>query len=415
MAVRLSQLIIPTFRTVWKLIKAHTYTHYWFKGGRGSTKSSFISLAIVLLIIGVPGVHAVCYRKIGNTLRRSVFNQVMWAVNTLGVGQYFKASLTPLEITYTPTGQKIFFLGLDDPNNTKSIKLASGYIGITWYEELDQFAGMEEIRTTQQSTMRGGEKFWNFYSYNPPRNSANWVNQEANYPAEGRYVHHSTYQDIPLDLQLTWLGKAFLLEAEHLKVKDELAYQHEYLGKPVSNGGQIFKNVTIRPITDEEISHFDNIRQGIDWGYMIDPFAYGKWHYDKTRRRIYLFDEIYQVGLLDTEAIPLVKAKAARFSAIYADSAEPKAIRVFSNAGIYIRPAQKGPDSRRFGVRWLQGLDEIVIDPVRCPNAAREFTVWELEKNKDGSFKTEPPTINDHMIDLVRYGSEQDMIKRGLI
>lgn len=414
MAVRLSQLIIPTFRSVWKLIKAHTYTHYWFKGGRGSTKSSFISIAIVLLVISNPNMHAVCYRKIANTLRRSVFNQIMWAVNMLGVGEYFKASLTPLEITYTPTGQKIFFLGLDDPNNTKSIKLASGYIGITWYEELDQFAGLEEIRTTQQSTVRGDGKFWNFYSFNPPRNSANWVNQEANYPASGRYVHHSTYLDVPKNLQLAWLGEQFLLEAEYVKERDSLAYQHEYLGEPVGNGGQIFRNVEIREITDEEISHFDNIRQGVDWGYVTDPFAFGKWHYDKTRRRIYIFDEIYEVGMLNPQSIECVKKKAQPFVTIYADSSEPKSIADFRRAGLPVRGAIKGPDSRKFGVQWLQSLEAIIIDPIRCPNAAREFSSWELEKNKDGSFRDEPPSNNDHMIDLVRYGSEHDMLPRGI-
>lgn len=408
--VRLSQLFAPTFREVWKLIKKHAYTHFWFKGGRSSSKSSFIALCIVLLIITFKDANAICFRKVENTLRTSVYEQILWAIDKLGLSGWFEATVSPMEIVYKPTGQKILFRGLDKAERIKSIKLRTGYFKIAWFEELDEFGGMEEIRKATQSLMRGGQDFVYLYSYNPPRTLANWVNQEASYPQASRYVHHSSYLDVPKE----WLGIDFLLEAEHLKHKDELAYRHEYLGEAVGSGKQIFSNVVAKEISEEEIRHFDNIRQGIDWGYVSDPFAFGKWHYDKTRRRIYLFDEIYQVGLLNPQSIPRVKEKAQAYIPIYADSAEPKSIADFQCAGLPVRGAVRGPDSRKFGVKWLQSLDAIIIDPVRCPNAYREFSTWELEKNKDGSWKEEPPTTNDHMIDLVRYGSEQDMIKRGL-
>lgn len=408
--VRLSDVIAPVFAKPWELIKKNAYTHFWFKGGRSSTKSSFIAIAIILLILKEPEANAICFRKVENTLRTSVFEQILWAIEKLGLTAFFTATVSPMEITYIPTGQKILFRGLDAPERVKSIKLRKGYFKIAWFEELDEFNGMKEIRKVTQSLMRGKTGFTYFYSYNPPNTTANWVNQEATFPSERRYLHHSTYLDVPAE----WLGKDFFLEAEHLKETDELAYRHEYLGEPVGNGKQIFRNVEARELTQEEVSQFDNLRQGVDWGYVTSAFAFVKLHYDVTRRAIYLFDEIYEAGLLNETAAARVKNKYNRNVTIYADSAEPKSIADFQSRGIYTRPAIKGPDSRKFGIKWLQSLDRIYIDPKRCPNALKEFMLMELEQDRAGNWKDEPPKVNDHCIDATRYALSNDMVKRGI-
>ena len=138
----------------------HRYTHYEASGGRGSGKSSWASLTVVRLVMEHPDVHALVLRKVANTLRDSVYTQYQWAIEQLGVSEFWEAKKSPLELTYLPTGQKILFRGADDPQKIKSIKPPFGYIGITHFEEKDQFSGRAEIDSILQSTMRGGKEFW---------------------------------------------------------------------------------------------------------------------------------------------------------------------------------------------------------------------------------------------------------------
>lgn len=165
--IRLSDNIAPAFHQLHRDVKNHKYTHYVLEGGRGSTKSSFVSIEVLLLIKRNPKAHALVLRKVANTLRDSVYAQYIWAISTLGLEKEFKATVSPMEIVYKPTGQKILFRGADEPFKLKSIKVPFGYIAITHFEEKDQFAGRQEIRTILQSTMRGGNKFWNFETNNP--------------------------------------------------------------------------------------------------------------------------------------------------------------------------------------------------------------------------------------------------------
>ena len=166
-----------------------------------------------------PNCHVVVLRKVRNTVKNSVFPQIQWGIDTLQMTGKFRAITSPHEITYTLTGQKILFFGLDDPAKVKSIKLPFGYVGIVWFEELDQFSGMEEIRNVLQSLLRGGEKYWVFCTYNPPKSRNNWVNEEIIQARPDRLVHHSTYLDVPRE----WLGEQFFLEADTLKT---VSYTH---------------------------------------------------------------------------------------------------------------------------------------------------------------------------------------------
>lgn len=401
--VRLSDLIIDKFYDIHKDIKERKHTHYWFKGGRGSTKSSFISLEIIYNIIKDKECNAICFRKIGKDIEESVYNQILWAINALGVQEYFKAYKSPYRIIYTPTGQIIAFRGLDDATKTKSIKLKNGYYKISWFEELDEFNGLSEIRKAEQSIMRGGNEYIAFKSYNPPENINNWVNKEVQHERPDRIINHSTYLDVPSE----WLGEQFLIEADFLKKFDERAYLHEYLGEVTGTGGIIFPNVEALKMSDELISHFDNLREGLDWGFAADPLAWNKWHYDKSRRCIYIYDEIHKVGVTNDRAMELIKPKTQ--TVITADSAEPKSITEFQLNHFKIRGAIKGADSVRYGIKWLQKLVKIYIDKDRCPHTFDEFSLYELEKDKNGEFRDRYPDKNDHHIDCVRYGSELDM------
>ena len=409
MEVRLTDLIAPQFYDIhWDIIEGK-HTHYKLYGGRGSTKSSFISIEIIMGMMQDPNANAACFRRVGNTLQESVFEQLMWAIDALGVGHLWKPNLSPLRITYLPTGQRIVFRGCDDANKSKSIKLRHGYFKYIWYEERAEFEGEEEERKITQSLMRGGDKYVVFYSWNPPKSLNSWVNQDVLQVREDTLCSHSTYLTVPRE----WLGEQFFIEAEELKRRKKLAYRHEYLGEAIGTGGKVFDNVILREITPEEIAIFDKIKQGLDFGFAADPLAFLRTHYNKKQHRLYIFREIYQVNLKTRVAVSEIKKINPENRIITADSEEPRSIASMNELGLRILPAKKGPGSVDYGMYFLANeIDEIIIDPVTCPNAAREFSTYELERDKNGNFKGGYPDKDNHTIDACRYALEDEMIRR---
>lgn len=408
--IRLSEKIGSAFYDVAHDVFQHGHTHYDFSGGRGSLKSSTVSVLVPLLLINNPGTHALVLRKVANTIRDSVYAQYIWAIGELGMAAYWEAKVSPMELIYKPTGQKIMFRGADDPMKIKSIKVPFGYIAVTHFEEKDQFAGRAEIRTILQSTMRGGSKYWNFESYNPPISRDNWANKDSLEERTDRLCHKSTYLQAPPE----WLGEQFLAEAEHLKATDERAYQHEYLGIPVGTGGNVFDNLELREITDEEIAQFDRIYQGVDWGWFPDPFAFIRLHYDRARETIYLMDEIYQNKLTNEASGNIIIQRGYKDAYITCDSAEPKSVTDYRAMGLQAKAAVKGPGSVDYGMKWLQRR-KIVIDRKRTPNAYNEFVNYEYDRNKDGDIISGYPDENNHLIDATRYAVERISRRMGVI
>lgn len=407
--VRLSQIIGPAFYEVAKDVFRHGHTHYDESGGRGSLKSSFISIVVPLLVVSNPSAHALVLRKVANTIRDSVYAQYLWAIGELGMAEYWEAKVSPMELIYKPTGQKIMFRGADDPMKIKSIKVPFGYIAITHFEEKDQFAGRAEIRTILQSTMRGGSTFWNFESYNPPISRDNWANKDSLEERSDRLCHKSTYLEAPPE----WLGSQFLAEAEHLKETNERAYRHEYLGEAVGTGGNVFENLELRAITDDEIKRFDHIYQGADWGWYPDPFAFVRLHYDKARETIYIIDEIYANKLTNEASGKMILDRKYNDAYVTEDSAEPKSVADHRAMGIPAKAAVKGPGSVEYGMKWLQKR-KIVIDKSRTPNAYREFVGYEYERNKEGDIISGYPDADNHTIDATRYALERVFRKMGV-
>ena len=242
-----------SFVDINRSIDDREYREYYLEGGRGSLKSSFVSEKVIELLENNPRMCAVVLRKVKDTLKDSVFSQLEWAIDTLGesypgLKDRWKLTKSPLEITNIKTGQKIYFRGADDYGKIKSLKTpANMYVGITWYEEFDQFAGMNEVRKINQSLIRGGEDFIQFYSYNTPASSLHFVNVEKIIPKQTRLVHLSDYRTAPKK----WLGQAFIDEAEYLKEVNERLYQNEYLGLMTGTGGNVFENLELRSISDE--------------------------------------------------------------------------------------------------------------------------------------------------------------------
>lgn len=397
--VRLSELIAPAFYPVHDAIKQAAYREYWHKGGRGSCKSSFISIEIVLGMIGDPVANAMIYRKVADTLRDSVYAQMVWAIDKLGVSAYWQARVSPMELIYKPTGQRILFRGADDPQKSKGVKLQKGYFKYLWFEELTEFAGMADIDTIKASVIRGGDAL-TFYSYNPPMSALNWVNAEALLQPPGRLTHHSDYLGVPA----AWLGKEFIRIADAMRTANERGYRHMYLGEVTGTGGQVFDNLTLRVIKPEEWQGLHTY-SGLDFGFATDPDTYVRCAYDRKRRRLYIVGEYANTGLL-ADALAKAVRPLCGSDIITGDSAEPRSIAAMRALGMRVIAAKKGPDSVEHGMKWLQSLAEIVIDPAACPFAAKEFSAYEYDRDKAGAILPRYPDKNNHTIDATRYAME---------
>lgn len=381
---------------------------YVLEGGRGSLKSSFWALKIVELIKNNPTLHACITRQVGATLKDSVYAQMKWAINILNLNEEFDCKVSPLEIIYKKTGQTIYFRGLDDETKLKSIKPPFGYIGILWKEEKDQMKGAAEERSVNQSVLRGGDVSYDFSSYNPPKSKSAWVNREKLIPNPNRVIHTSNYLEAPPE----WLGKKFLDDAEHLKEVNPAAYAHEYMGEANGDGGNVFEYLEIRKITDEEIKRMDRIYQGVDFGWYPDQFAFLRTYYDSTREKIYLLDELYVNKWSNQQTAEWILDHGYSDYTINCDSAEPKSVNDFRDAGLPARGAIKGPGSVEYGFKWLQSRT-IVIDPARTPNAYNEIVSYEYERDRDGNVISGYPDENDHAISALRYAYEPHFNRRG--
>ena len=398
------ELIAPVFYPVHRDIVKDRHTYYDLHGGRGGLKSSFISLEIVLGMMKDKEANAAIFRKYGVTLRESVYEQILWAIDVLGVSHLWETGVSPMQCIYRPTGQKIVFRGLDKAKKTKSIKVSHGYFKYLWFEELDEFSGIEEIRTVQQSVRRGGSRFVVFKSFNPPISISNWANQYVNEPRADALRHKSCYLDAPPE----WLGQQFLDDAEHLKEVNERAYRHEYLGEPVGTGGQVFEFLEIRTITDEELRQFDRIYQGIDFGWMPDPMAFIRCSYRPNHEKVYLMDEYVGRKISNEDLAKEIKRRHYDDYFIMCDSAEPKSIFDLRFRDVWAQAVNKRPGSVEYGMKWLQRRT-IVIDPARTPCAYKEIIEYEYDRDKDGNFLSGYPDKNNHCVDALRYALSRIM------
>lgn len=408
-----AEFVAAPFAPVISDIYSGKHSEYILPGGRGSGKSSFVGMAVIDLIMKNPSLHACVLRQIEKTIRDSVYAQIRWAVSMLKLESEFVFTKSPLEITRKSTGQKIYFRGADEPDKIKSIKPEFGYIGIVWFEELDQFKGAESIRKIEQSVIRGGDTAYNFKTFNPPRSASNWANiytLEREGHSEKTLITRSTYLDVPEN----WLGRAFLDDAELTKQLNPAAYENEYLGTANGDGGNVFDNVIVRKITDDEINSFGTIIHGIDWGWYPDPFAYVRAAYDAAHKKLYICREYRCNKKSNREtADKLLEMGVTPQDIIICDSAEPKSVGDYRAYGLSARAAEKGPGSVDYSMKWLQSLTEIIIDPEKCPGTAKEFLEYEYERSKEGEIITGYPDKNNHSIDAIRYAASSIWRKKG--
>ncbi|WAW14372.1 PBSX family phage terminase large subunit [Peptostreptococcus equinus] len=331
--ISLKDVVIPHFYGFWRDRRNTDILYYVLKGGRGSGKSSVLAQGLVMDVVEQP-ITVLCVRRVANTLMESCYEQLKEAIEQLGLEDKFEYRVSPMKITYKPRGNSIIFRGADDPSKIKSIKVSKYPITRLWVEELAEFKTEDEVSMITNSILRAelptGLQYKIFFSYNPPKMRQSWVNvkyESAILPANTR-VYHSTYLDNH------YISKQFVEEAEHIKATKPLKYDWEYLGKAIGLGVIPFDNLEFEEITNEQIANFDNIKQGCDFGYATDPLAFVRMHYDKTRRKLYIFDELYGVKISNRKLADMIKTKKYDTTLTLFDSAEPKSIDELRGYGI---------------------------------------------------------------------------------
>lgn len=426
--IDITEHIADCFIPVHKDVAAGDHVFINLPGGRGSGKSSFVALEIVNRIMKdqTGQCNAIVIRKYANTLRGSCFNTIQWAIDRLNVSDHWKSTLMPLEFRYE-TGQVIRFSGLDDPTKLKSLRPTKGYFSILWIEEFSEIAGEAELRNLQQSVLRGGDRFTVFRTFNPPISSQNWANQYVEQEDDRSLTLRTNYQMIPAE----WLGELFLDEAERLKQINQKAYEHEFLGIPVGNGSEVFPNLELRHLSDEEIQNQTYIFQGLDFGFSSDPFAFVRVAYDERTDSIVFIDEIVKKGCSNREIAERIIEKgyhrtgriAGAFMTgelyeerqrITCDSAEPKSIADLCSMGLKATKCHKEPGCVQYRTRWLQHR-HIVIDPDRTPESAREFQNYcYVVDRTTGEITADLPDKDNHCIDATCYGLDRLIYRKGI-
>ena len=400
-------------------------------GGRGSGKSSYVSLEIVNQIMkDTTGLsNCLIVRKWAVTLRGSVFNQIQWAIDILGVSDRWTCTTTPMQFTFE-TGQVIRMTGLDDPGKLKSIRASRGYFRYLWLEEFNEICGEPELRNLQQSVLRGGDAYTVFRTFNPPISATNWANQFIKKTDDHSITLLTTYKDVPVE----WIGQAFVDEAERLREINPTAYDNEYLGQACGNGTEVFPNLEIRKITDEEYNRQEYVFAGIDFGFAADPSVFLRVSYEEKTDTIRFLDEIYKRHCSNKDLFDLIDGRKLRRwensaadgyysiisgmvqdeTRIYCDCASPKDIADLHGLGLHVAPCYKAPGCVEYRVKWLQHR-KIIIDPSRTPNAAREFQnyCYEVDR-KSGEILSSLPDRDNHTIDAAAYALNRLIYKNKI-
>ena len=408
MNISLQEIVGKGYAEFWK--DQHRYRVV--KGSRGSKKSKTAALNMIYRLLKYPKANALCVRKYGNTLRDSMYSDLKWAIHRLGLDSYFKCTVSPMEITFIRTGQKILFRGFDDPLKITSISVENGVLCFVWIEEAYEVTSEADFNKLDMSIR--GELPPGYFkqitlTFNP-WNESHWLKKRFfDNPDSNTFVQTTTWE---VNEWLDEHDRALFLD---MKEHNPARYSVEGLGNWGITDGQIFQNLTIRQITNEEIEiieKHDRIYNGVDWGWYPDIYAFERVAYFPAQQKLFLFAENTGNQLSNETTAAWIRDNDFDDVITTCDSAEPKSVIDYRDYGINARKALKGPGSIDYSMKWLCALKEIVIDPKRCPRAAGEFSCYHYEKNKAGEIVAGYPDKDNHTIDAVRYATEQYWTKR---
>lgn len=396
MKVSLQEAVGKGYKDFWNF----TGRYRVCKGSRASKKSKTTALNFIYRIMKYPQANLLVVRKVFGTLKDSCYTELKWAIHRFGVDSLFDCKMSPLEITYKPTGQKIYFRGLDDPLKVTSITVDVGYLCWLWIEEAYEITSEDDFNMLDESIR--GEVGDNLFkqatlTFNP-WSDRHWLKR--------RFFDVSSEDVLAITTNYMcneWLDNADKRLFENMKKNNPKRYAVAGLGEWGVTEGVIFENWRTEDLT-ELIPAFDNIYCGMDFGYSNDPNALIKVHISKAQRKIYVFAEWYQAGMTDDELLRVCKDFFGKHYVI-CDNADPKTIDFLSANNINALPAIKGADSINRGIRWLQGY-EIVVHK-NCQNFINEISQYCWLKDKYGNAMAKPVDKDNHLLDALRYATEQ--------
>lgn len=375
------------------------------KGSRASKKSKTTALWYIYNMMKYPEANLLVVRKTYRTLKDSCYKELKWAVQRLQVDHLWNFALNPLEATYTPTGQKIYFRGLDDPLKVTSITVDVGVLCWAWLEEAYEVLKEDDFNILDES-IRGRVpdglfKQWTI-TFNP-WNEHHWLKK--------RFFDAEPDADI---LAMTtnymcneWLDEADKRLFERMRVQNPRRYQVAGLGGWGIVDGLVYENWR------EEAFNLDEVRKqpgvvsafGLDFGYTNDPSTLFCGLLDLTNKRLFVFDEMYGKGMSNKKIADTIKEMGYGKERITADSAEPKSIDELKSLGLRVKAAMKGKDSIKNGIQWIQDL-EIIIHP-KCVNFLTEISNYTWDQDKFGTKLNVPIDDFNHLMDAMRYALEK--------
>jgi phage terminase, large subunit, PBSX family len=402
--VNLPELVGKGYRDFWNFKGRYRVC----KGSRGSKKSKTTALFFIYSMMKYPGANLLVVRKVYRTLKDSCFTDLKWAINILGVQDYWSVKESPLEIIYIPTGQKILFRGLDDPLKVTSITVETGNLCWAWIEEAYEINKEQDFNMLDES-IRGTveEPLYKqiTLTFNP-WNERHWLKKRF-FDVEDENIMAKTTNYMCNE----WLDESDKKLFEDMKKNNPRRYQVAGLGEWGIVEGLVYENWRELEFDWREIL---NKRQkakavfGLDFGYTNDPAAFFCGIMDQEQKEIYVFDEIYQKRMQNTVIYRSIEKLGFRKEIITADSEEPKSIEHLRSLGLTrIKASKKGKDSINAGIQFIQDF-KIFIHP-RCVNFLTEISNYAWDKDKFGKAVNKPIDDFNHLMDAMRYALEDYM------
>ena len=393
--ISLQQMIGKNYADFWRTEKRYCVC----KGSRGSKKSKTAALRRIFRIVNYPLANYLCIRRYANTIRDSIYADTKWAISKLGLDAFFNCTVSPMEITYIPTGQKILFRGLDEGTKVTSISVTDGVLNFVDIEEAYEI--LEEDFDKVDMSIRGElpEGYFKQLTllFNP------W---SANSWLKARFF--DVEDDDVFTKTTTWQCNEWLGEDDRnlfLKMKEQnpRRYRIEGEGEWGISQGQIYTNYKVEAFDVDEIRKIAGIKAAfnLDFGF-TDPNAFVCEMVDNTNMKIYIFDEWYQTGVTNKVIADQIKRMGYGNQRIICDSAEPKSIAELQDEGILAEPSRKGKDSVNHGIQLIQNY-EIIIHP-KCVEFYKEISNYCWSKDKDGKPTDKPDHEFSHGMDSMRYG-----------
>ena len=380
-----------------------------FFGGASSGKSVFAVGQRVIWDLLQGERNYLVIRNVADTSRISTFKEIKKIITAWGLDEYFKIGVAPMVITCRVNGHQAIFAGLDNVEKLKSVTADKGIITDVVVEEATETS--EDDLKQLQKRLRGKSSVKKRMTlvFNPIIRS-HWIH---NVYFKGKFHDGDDFykDDDLLILKTTYKDNLRFLKKDDIKAledeKNEYFYNVYTLGNWGTLGDVVFTNWKVTDLSGM-ISHFDSIRNGLDFGYANDPAAYNRIHYDKKRKLLYIFKELHEYGLTNPQLSALIKPIISK-ERLICDSAEPKSIQELRDHDLNAVGAMKGKDSVNFGIQWLQG-NQIMIDR-SCQETINEFQVYQWKKTKQGETINTPVDKYNHHIDDIRYAMEGDMTK----